>query len=63
MRVLLLIASIAELAATQQHMKRKVDKRQSGSVPLVIVNQCADTIYPAILSQGGTGPSDTGYGR
>lgn len=61
MRILPLIAGIAELAVAQQHMKWTISKRQSsGNVPLVIVNQCSETIYPAILTQGGTGPSDTG---
>jgi hypothetical protein len=31
------------------------------SRPLIITNQCSDTIYPGILTQAGEGPADTGF--
>ena len=37
-----------------------VSKRDS-SLPLVVENYCAETIYPAILTQAGTGPSVSGF--
>lgn len=33
-----------------------------GRIPLKITNQCPDTIWPAILTQHGTGPSTGGFG-
>lgn len=51
------------LVTAQQHMKRNVDKRQSdsGNVPIVISNQCSSTIWPAVLTQSGTGPGTSGF--
>lgn len=44
------------------HMKQRFDERASTStVPLVVANWCPDTIYPGILTQGGTGPSAGGF--
>lgn len=44
------------------HMKRAVTARQSGgSVPLITTNNCAATIWPAIVTQAGTGPGSTGF--
>ncbi|KAK3115395.1 hypothetical protein LTR53_005293 [Teratosphaeriaceae sp. CCFEE 6253] len=55
---------LASTASAEHHMKReRIPKRQGGNLntPILISNWCPDTIYPAILSQGGTGPSLTGY--
>ena len=61
----LLALSLLTLTATaEHHMKRfSTPKRQSGNTntPILISNWCAETIYPAILTQGGTGPQLTGY--
>jgi len=45
------------------HMKRHVEPRQNGgtNVPLIVTNNCAETIYPGIVSQGGTGPGSGGF--
>ena len=50
------------LANGEHHMKYKVQKRQNAeaNIPLVLKNQCREAIHPAILTQAGTGPSDTG---
>ena len=45
------------------HMKRKIESRQgnSANTPLVVTNYCADTIYPGIATQSGTGPGSSGF--
>lgn len=45
------------------HMKRQLVPRQNTvvSTPLVVTNNCADTIYPGIATQHGVGPGDTGF--
>ena len=46
------------------HMSRfKIQKRQHGnaSTPLMMANWCPETIWPAIDSQGGTEPQNTGF--
>ena len=50
------------LANGEHHMKYKVQKRQNAeaNIPLILKNQCREAIHPAILTQAGTGPSDTG---
>ncbi|KAK4545276.1 hypothetical protein LTR36_003456 [Oleoguttula mirabilis] len=48
--------------AGEHHMKRPIEPRQSsGSTPLMVANWCPETIWPAVLSQGGTGPQNTGF--
>ncbi|GAB7345316.1 hypothetical protein MBLNU457_3671t1 [Dothideomycetes sp. NU457] len=44
-------------------MQKKIESRQNGqsSVPLVVTNRCQETIYPGIVTQGGTGPSSGGF--
>lgn len=37
-----------------------IDKRQDNT-PLVITNNCGEDIYPGITTQGGSGPSQTGF--
>ena len=64
--LLALILVSANLPSTFaiHHMKRApvhwVNKRDS-SVPLMVTNQCAETIYPGIQTQAGTGPSQSGF--
>ena len=49
------------------HMKilppqRGLNARQTtNNTPLIVSNQCSDTIYPAILTQSGTGPGTGGF--
>ena len=47
------------------HMKRDpvswVATRDTSNKPLVVTNKCSETIYPAILTQSGTGPGTTGF--
>ena len=47
------------------HMKRDpvswVATRDTSQKPLVVTNKCGETIYPAILTQSGTGPGTTGF--
>ncbi|KAF2148419.1 Osmotin, thaumatin-like protein [Myriangium duriaei CBS 260.36] len=44
-------------------MNIKIPIRKAGttSIPLVVTNQCQETIYPGIVTQGGTGPSSQGF--
>jgi hypothetical protein len=35
--------------------------KRDGGVPLVIVNNCGETIWPGIGTQGGTGPGTGGF--
>jgi len=46
----------------EHHMKWKVERRQGGTanIPLIVSNQCGETIHPAILTQAGTEPSESG---
>ena len=37
-------------------------RRQTSNTPLVITNQCRDSIYPGILTQSGGGPGTGGFG-
>lgn len=53
----------ASPAHAVHHMKRNLVSRQSSgsSTPLVISNNCGETIYPGIVTQSGTGPSSQGF--
>lgn len=56
------LLALAGSSAAEHHMKRHVEKRQSSdNTPLMVANWCPDTIWPAIDSQGGSGPSNTGF--
>ncbi|KAK5128926.1 hypothetical protein LTR85_000259 [Meristemomyces frigidus] len=49
-------------SAAEHHMKRTISPRQSSNqTPLMVANWCPETIWPAILSQGGTGLQNTGF--
>nr|POE85233.1 thaumatin-like protein 1 [Quercus suber] len=52
-----------QLATAQQHMRHEHKKRQttSGEISIVISNQCSNTIWPAMLTQSGTGPGSSGF--
>lgn len=59
-----LVISLLQGVDAVHHMKRPpiawVSSRDS-SVPLQVSNLCTETIYPAILTQAGTGPSMGGF--
>lgn len=65
MKLLGLSVFLAFLTPTNaiHHMKRNIALRQDGStsVPLMISNMCPETIYPGIVTQGGTGPGSGGF--
>lgn len=35
--------------------------RQNSELPLIVTSNCAETIYPAILTQSGSGPVQSGF--
>lgn len=39
----------------------QIVNRQNSDLPVVVTNKCAETIYPAILTQSGTGPGKSGF--
>lgn len=59
---LLALAAVSGTDALH-HMKRKIVTRasSSNSVPLVVTNSCAQTIYPGIITQAGTGGGTGGF--
>lgn len=64
--LLLVIALLGALgnAKAMHHMARDPlvwVSRRDDSKPLSIVNQCPETIWPAIATQAGTGPSSQGF--
>ncbi|KAI4604451.1 hypothetical protein KJ359_000589 [Pestalotiopsis sp. 9143b] len=40
--------------------KRKVSKREN-PIPLIVTNNCGDTIWPGVATQAGDGPESTGF--
>ena len=64
LRIFCLITSIASPATAFHHLSGDplywVNARNS-DLPLRIMNNCEDDIYPAIQTQSGTGPSYTGF--
>jgi len=49
---------------THHHMSRiapRQDDSGGDGAPLVVTNNCADTVYPGIVTQSGDGPSQTGF--
>jgi hypothetical protein len=49
-----------------EHFRRGVPslplhKRDGSSVPLIITNNCGDTMWPAVNTQFGTGPAEQGF--
>lgn len=62
----LLISQPIRASHENHHIERfpqplDLDRRQSANTPLTISNQCGETIYPGILTQGGTGPGTGGF--
>jgi len=59
-------AALAGASHDAHHIKRfaqplDLERRQNTNTPLIISNQCGETIYPGILTQGGTGPGTGGF--
>lgn len=56
---------LSGLADALHHMQitppHSLYKRQMGSTQLVVRNQCAQTIWPGILTQHGNGPPTNGF--
>lgn len=44
-----------------QHPPLHLVNRQNSDLPLVVTNNCDEVIYPAILTQSGTGPGKSGF--
>src|ERR1700694_4089018 len=42
-------------------LPRIVSPRTTKNIPLKITNNCADTVWPAVASQAGTGPDTGGF--
>ena len=61
--LLSLLFAILGTTNAEHHMARKIEVRQNGNTntPLIVTNQCAEVIYPGIVTQGGTGPSNQGF--
>lgn len=58
------LALIVPSANAVHHMQlqpRHLVNRQNSDLPLVVTNNCDGTIYPAILTQSGTGPKKAGF--
>jgi hypothetical protein len=61
--LLLCLVLLAASSNAEHHMKYHVAKRQNGNrnLQLLIANWCAEDVYPALLTQGGDGPSTNGF--
>jgi hypothetical protein len=59
---LVLTSTLFTLGYGEHHMKWKVAKRQNlpANIPMIVSNQCSETIHPGILTQAGTAPSESG---
>lgn len=44
-----------------QHPPVHLVNRQNSDLPLIVTNNCDEVIYPAILTQSGTGPPQSGF--
>jgi hypothetical protein len=66
---LLLFVLASSVAASQDFhvdlpgelLQRAVSPRASATIPLKITNNCAETVWPGIASQSGTGPGTGGF--
>ena len=50
-------------ASALHHMKRQPPRLEArdNSMPLIVTNYCGETIYPAVNTQAGDGPSSNGF--
>ncbi|KAF2160944.1 hypothetical protein M409DRAFT_70031 [Zasmidium cellare ATCC 36951] len=62
---LLSTTCFAAFALSEHHIERVIAPRQGtsgGTLDLYIINECQDTIWPGLVTQGGsTGPNATGF--
>lgn len=62
---LLLISSYPVQSVTALHHLEEPPlhfvRRQNSDLPLVVTNNCDEVVYPAILTQSGTGPEQSGF--
>ena len=62
---MLLLLSMCQITNALHHMRMppvaQVNTRAS-TVPLVVTNQCKETIYPGLATQAGTSPGTNGFG-
>lgn len=62
--ILISLLLLARPASAIHHLQRPpvhLVNRQNSDLPLTVTNNCDETIYPAILTQSGTGPSQSGF--
>lgn len=50
----------AEADAIDGVSKRVVSKREN-AIPLIVTNNCGDTLWPGVATQGGDGPESSGF--
>lgn len=58
------LSSLTAPASAVHHLQQPpvhLVNRQNSDLPVVVTNNCAETIYPAILTQSGTGPGKSGF--
>ena len=62
---MLLLLLISQITSALHHMRMppvaQVNIR-ANTVPLVVTNQCTETIYPGVATQAGTSPGTNGFG-
>lgn len=63
MRIIIPISILAFSANAEHHMNRRVEPRQNGNQTfgITVSNQCQETIWPGIVTQGGTAPTAQGF--
>lgn len=73
MRVAVIIAELVVFATAEHHMKRRIVPRQndngggggssssSKSPGIIVTNQCKETIWPGLVTQGGKAPTAQGF--
>lgn len=61
---ILLLLSMCQITSALHHMRMppiaQVNSR-ANTVPLVVTNQCKDTIYPGLATQAGKSPGTNGF--
>jgi hypothetical protein len=51
----------AGLLSHESHRYSSKNIKRDNSIPIIITNQCSETIWPALASQAGTGPDTGGF--
>ena len=64
-KLMLVLVLFVQTICAIHHMRQTpaawVAPRDSSTKPLFVSNNCGEVIYPAVLTQSGTGPSTTGF--